>query len=155
VDAQYTGQKTTLSKRGFATTKAKARTDLADAATAAPGPGAYDPRAERKASNAPFWGTAKALQEAQALQEVASEKKAVPGPAMYDTHESWAVSTGKGLGSGPRAPLSGRHAYGSYLPPEIAVDAPTEQQVAEAPVGDGKRQVLKRMMEAELAKLGL
>jgi hypothetical protein len=152
-DAKYTGQKTTLSNRGFATTKAKARTDLGDAATAAPGPGTYDPRAERKGSNAPFWGTGKALQKTQALKDLELEDG--PGPAMYDTHESWATGTGKGLGSGPRAPLSGRHAYGSYLPPEIAVDAPTEQQVAEAPVGDGKRQALKRMMEAELAKLGV
>ena len=154
-DAKFSGQRTTLSNKGFATTKAKARPDLRDSATSAPGPGAYEPRAVRKASNAPFWGTAKALEETQALKDSASTNAGGPGPAMYDTHEAWAVGTGKGLGSGPRAPLSGRHLYGSYLPPEIAADAPTEQQVAEAPVGDGKREVLKRMMEAELAKMGV
>jgi hypothetical protein len=150
-DAQFSGQKTTLSKQGFAVTKAKARTDLGDSATIAPGPGAYNPRAERTASNAPYWGSRQALAETQALKEQATE--AGPGPAMYDTHEAWAA--GNGLGTGPRAPLSGRHAFGSYLPQEIAVDPPTEEQIADAPVGDGKRQALKRMMEAELAKLGL
>ena len=147
VNAKFSGQQTTLSTKGGAATKAKAHGDLGDAASAAPGPGSYDPRAERKASNAPFWGTREALQQTKALKDFASE--AGPGPAMYDTHDAWAAGTGKG------APLSGRHVYGSYLPRELAVDPPTEQQVVDAPVGDGKRQALKRMMEAELAKLNL
>ena len=153
VDAKFSGQTSTMSKTGFATTKAKARTNLGDAATGTPGPGAYAPRASRTATNAPFWGTAKALAETQALQELADVGEAGPGPAMYDTHAAWAA--GSGLGTGPRAPLSGRHAFGSFLPAEIAADPPTEEQIANAPVGDGKRLALKRMMEAELAKLGL
>ena len=107
-----------------------------------PGPGAPAPRAKLGATNAPSWGKATAPKE-QAKKASTLAEAAGPGPAMYDTATSWARQ--EGLGTGPVAPMSGRHAFGSFLPPELAAEKPTEEMVAEQPVGDGKRLRLKAL----------
>ena len=152
-NTQFMAATSTLSKVGGARSSALQRPAKGGAApTDHPGPAAYAPRAKLGATNAPSWGKATAPKE-QAKKASTLAEAAGPGPAMYDTATSWARQ--EGLGTGPVAPMSGRHAFGSFLPPELAAEKPTEEMVAEQPVGDGKRLRLKAMMEAELAKLGV